>query len=139
MIILDTNVLSEPLRHAPDPGVLAWLDSTQGLVTTAISVGEVFDGVRRLPHGRRRERLAVAVSAHLDSWIGRILPYDEPAAHAYARLREDRRTAGRPISVEDGMIAGICAALGATLATRNIKDFINLDIGLLDPWGQASG
>ena len=132
MIILDTNVLSEPLRSTPDTAVVAWMKSRTDAAITAVSVAELLVGARRLPEGARRERLIAAIDSILSG--SRVLPFDERAARSYARLQEARRIAGRPLSVEDGMIAAIAAAHGATLATRNPRDFEDLGIDLVDPW-----
>ena len=139
MIVLDTNVLSEPLKHRPDEHVLAWfasLDEETGV--TAVSVGELLTGVRALPVGRRREGLLTAIEATLPTFAGSVLAYDEAAARHYARLQESRRGAGRPRAVEDGMIAAICIARGTTLATRNTSDFTGLGLDLVDPWAAPS-
>ena len=132
MILLDTNVLSEPLRQRPDGAVLSWLAGHPEAAITAITVGELLVGVARLPAGARRESLAAAI----DRAIGRadVVPYDETAARAYARIQEQRRAAGHPLAVEDGMIAAICLANDATLATRNTRDFEGLGVDLMDPW-----
>lgn len=139
MIVLDTNVLSEPLKQRPDEHVLAWfasLDEETGV--TAVSVGELLTGVRALPVGRRREGLLTAIEATLGTFAGSVLAYDEAAARHYARLQESRRAAGRPLAVEDGMIAAICIARGTTLATRNTSDFAGLGLDLIDPWAASS-
>jgi toxin FitB len=139
MIVLDTNVLSEPLKQRPDEQVLAWfasLDEEAGV--TAISVGELLTGVRALPAGRRRAGLLEAIEATLQSFSGSVLAYDEAAARQYARLQESRRGAGRPLAVEYGMIAAICVARGTTLATRNTSDFAGLGLELVDPWAASS-
>ena len=139
MIVLDTNVLSEPLKQRPDEHVLAWfasLDEEAGV--TAVSVGELLTGVRALPVGRRREGLLTAIEATLQSVAGSVLAFDEAAARHYARLQESRRGAGRPLAVEDGMIAAICIARGTTLATRNTSDFTGLGLDLVDPWAAPS-
>jgi predicted nucleic acid-binding protein len=135
MIVLDTNVLSEPLRTRPDPTVLAWLDRITDVVAlTSISAGEILTGVRALPTGRRRDALMAAVERTLAIYADQVLPYDERAARTYAAIQESRRSAGRPLSVEDGMIAAICGARGLALATRNTKDFEDLGITLINPW-----
>jgi toxin FitB len=139
MIVLDTNVLSEPLKQEPNEQVLAWLtslDEETGL--TSISVGELETGVRALPAGRRREGLLEAIEAALRTFAGSVLAYDEAAARHYVRLQESRRAAGRPLAVEDGMIAAICIARDTTLATRNTTDFAGLGLDLLDPWSSPS-
>ena len=136
MIVLDTNVLSEPLRPRPDAGVVAWLsDLDDEAAITAISVGELLAGVRALPEGRRRSGLLDAVGTTLATFAAVVLPYDEAAARRFAELAELRRRAGRPLSVEDGMIAAICLEHGAALATRNAADFAGLGLEVVDPWG----
>lgn len=141
MIILDTNVVSELIRAAPDPGVRAWVNSIPStqIATTAITAAELYYGVARLPEGQRRQRLAVAVSALLNDVLrGRIAPFDERAARRYADVIVGRERAGRPIEVLDGQIAAICRELGAVLATRNIKDFEETGVELIDPWQAAT-
>lgn len=139
MIVLDTNVLSERLKQQPDENVLAWLTALDEEATvTAVSVGELLTGVRALPVGRRREGLLTAIDATLPSFSGSVLAYDEQAARHYARLQESRRTTGRPLAVEDGMIAAICLARGTTLATRKTSDFTGLGLDLVDPWAASN-
>lgn len=135
MIILDTNVLSEPLRARPEPAVLEWLANvTDDVALTSVSVGEILTGVRLLPEGQRRHGLMAAIERALIIYADQVLAYDEPAARIYATLQESRRTTGYPLSVEDGMIAAICQSRGARLATRNVKDFQGIGIELINPW-----
>ncbi len=139
MIVLDTNVLVEPMRLKPDLLVTTWLAAEQHpLYTTAVSVGELLTGVRNLPAGKRRTGLLEAIETTLSVFSDRILPYDEPAARTYAEIRASRRAGGAPLSVEDGMIAAICRDHGADLATRNVKDFADLGIALLNPWDRPT-
>jgi hypothetical protein len=141
VIILDTNVVSELIRATPDPGVRAWVNSIPStqIATTAITAAELYYGVARLPAGQRRQRLAVAVSALLnDALRGRIAPFDERAARRYADVITGRERAGRSIEVLDAQIAAICRELGAVLATRNIKDFEETEVELIDPWQAAT-
>jgi toxin FitB len=140
VIVVDTNVLSEPLRVRPNPGVLEWLDlNTAEVFVTAVTVGELLTGVGALPAGRRRVRLQEAVDHVLAAYSERVLPYDFVAARYYAQMRLARRVAGVPLAVEDGMIAAICAAGGAHLATRNVRDFIDLGLKVINPWRNVSG
>jgi predicted nucleic acid-binding protein len=137
VIVLDTNVLSETLRPAPAPAVMAWLDAQprQAMFTTAVTRGEVLYGVALLPEGRRRDELQAACTAIFDiDMAGRVLAFDTAAADAYAAIAAGRRDAGRPISQFDAMIAGIARAHGATVATRNITDFEGCGVLLVDPW-----
>lgn len=137
MIVLDTNVLSELMRPTPEPKVLAWLEGQAGDVvfTTAISRGEMLYGAHRLPAGKRREEVFLAIEAIFSNDLaGRVLPYDEAAADAHAELAARRRAQGRPSSQSDMMIAGIVRSHGAMLATRNVRDFVDCGISLFDPW-----
>lgn len=141
MIVVDTNVLSEPTRHAPDPRVLEWLEAhgRDDLRLAAITVGELLNGIELLPRGRRREGLTEVVDELLSRFSDSILCYDGRAARQYARLRAARRQAERPIRAEDGMIAAICLREGATLATRNTKDFELSGLKLINPWTDDQG
>lgn len=137
MIILDTNVLSEVTRQAPDSSVLAWMDAVrvEELATTAITVAELLYGVTRLPDGNRKSSLTAAVHGLMtDDFQGRIETFDMSAAVQYSAVVHEREALGRPISTADAQIAAICRAREATLATRNIKDFEDTGIELLNPW-----
>lgn len=137
MIVLDTNVLSELVRSEPDEGVVRWLDSCDAtaVATTSITAAEMLYGVARLPAGRRKKQLSEAVRGLIEEDLDdHVEPFDAAAASHYATLVSDRETAGHPIGVADAQIAAICRKLGATLATRNIRDFENTGVDLLDPW-----
>ncbi len=134
MIVLDTNVISELMKPAPDAGVRDWLAGIRDrpLTTTAVTVAEIEFGLRRLPDGRRKDDL----QASFETFAGAlsVLPLDDVSARETGRLRALRHAAGLSSQPSDMMIAGIVAAAGAALATRNIKDFAGLPIELLDPW-----
>ncbi len=137
MIVLDTNVLSETLRPAPEAKVLTWLASQPraALFTTVVTRGEIFYGLRLLPDGARRQNLWTATQAIFDEdFAGQVLSFDNDAADAYAQIAASRKQAGKPISQFDAMIAAITRSRGASLATRNIQDFVDCGIGLVDPW-----
>jgi len=139
MIILDTNVISELMRARPDQRVLDWLalQPIAGLFTTALTQAEVFYGMALLPHGKRQEKLASAANAMFDAdFAGRILPFDSDAARNYPDISAGRRLIGQPISQIDGQIAAITASRGARLATRNVRDFADCGIVVVDPWSE---
>ena len=137
MIILDTNVISEVIRFAPAPRVISWLDSLAAaeVMTTAITAAELLYGVARLPQGQRKSQLTTVVHDVLDEdFHGRVLSFDEQAAVHYAEIVAVRDQIGQPIGVADAQIAAICRLAGATLATRNITDFEETGLVLVDPW-----
>ena len=137
MIVLDTNVLSEALKPLPSPVVLGWLAAKQPLsvFTTTITEAEVLYGVETLPPGKRRLGLLAAVEKMLaEEFEGRILPFDEDAARAFAGIVAARDAAGRPISQFDAMIAAIARSHRAAVATHNTADFQHCGIDLINPW-----
>ena len=137
MIVLDTNVISELARRAPDSGVLSWLDSldVSEVGTTAVTAAELQYGVTRLPDGHRKRELAVVIRGILtEDFHGRVFPFDERASVRYADVVADRERNGRPIGVADAQIAAICRDLGALLATRNTADFEETGVEFINPW-----
>jgi len=142
VIILDTNVISELTRPAPDSGVIAWLDSlpTEETAITAITAAELRYGVRRMPDGRRKTELSEAVNALITTdFRDRVEPFDVLAADQYADVVTAREHAGKPIGISDAQIAAICRALNAMLATRNTSDFTGTGVNLINPWKAAEG
>jgi hypothetical protein len=137
VIVLDTNVLSEALKPLPSSIVLRWLAAQQPLsvFTTTITEAEVLYGVEALPAGKRRMRLLAAVEKMFaEEFAGRILPFDEDAARAFAGVVAARDRAGRPISQFDAMIAAIARSHRAAVATRNTADFQHCGIDVINPW-----
>jgi predicted nucleic acid-binding protein len=137
MIVLDTNVLSETLRSAPDPRVIDWFRAQKraALFTTTITRAEILYGLGLLAEGSRKQALSSAIKAVFEEdFAGRLLSFDSDAADLYADIAVSRRNAGKQISQFDAMIAAVARSRGATLATRNVKDFIDCGIALVDPW-----
>ena len=137
MIVLDTNVLSELMRPAPDTTITNWVatQSAANLFVTTITQAEILHGVLLLPQGRRRDAIEVAADAMFEEdFAGRILPFSSLAARAYAEIAVARRQSGRPISQFDAQIAAIARSAGAAVATRNVPDFEGCGIRVIDPW-----
>ncbi len=137
MIILDTNVLSEVMKPAPSAEVLAWLAAqpAASVYTTSITQAEVLHGLMLLPAGRRRRALEeAAASMFTEDFGGRILGFGTEAAPPYALIASRRRRAGRPISHFDAQIAAIARSSGAAIATRNVSDFEDCGVRVVDPW-----
>jgi toxin FitB len=138
MYLLDTNVLSEPMRAAPDHRVLAWLDAQDPgtLFTSAITKAEILLGVAALPSGKRKSALQTQVNAvFAEDFAGRCIAFDESAAEPYAKLIAARNRAGLPMSTEAGQIAAIALQHDLTLVTRNMRDLGGIKaLRLLNPW-----
>jgi predicted nucleic acid-binding protein len=135
--LLDTNVISEPMRPRPNSGVLKWLDEVDEDSTfiSVVTITELRFGIERLATGTRRERL--------DNWLqkdlrfrfeGRILPVDFEIADASGRLVARSESLGRPIEPRDAFIAATAEVHGLTLVTRNITDFEPTVKAILTPW-----
>jgi toxin FitB len=137
MFVLDTNVVSELMRPAPDGHVVAWLDAQapDALWITSVTVAELLFGIARLPDGARKQSLALAAQTMIeDDFAERIFGFDSTSATVFADIAAQRERAGRPLSMADGYIAAICLAHSAQLVTRNSKDFEGLGLALLNPW-----
>ena len=140
MIVLDTNVVSELMRRSPDPTVEAWAAeyALEDLFFSAVGEAELRYGAAIMPAGRRRVTLVADIEAMLRaSFENRILPFDSAAARAYAEIAVARRAAGRPVSHPDNQIAAIAHSRGMTVATRNIRDFEDMGIAVINPWTSA--
>lgn len=137
MIVLDTNVVSEPLKTAASPAVIEWLDrqNLETLFLSAISLAELRYGVAALPEGRRKEGLKAALDERIFSLFGsRILAFDTAAADAYAVIRGRARAEGKSIGASDGYIAATAAALGFAVATRDTGPFEAAGVPFINPW-----
>jgi predicted nucleic acid-binding protein len=137
MIVLDTNVLSELMRPVPEADVERWLadQPAASVFISAVTEAELRYGIALLPNGRRRSTLTAVLQDMLaEDFSGRILPFDSPAAVAFAEIAADRRRVGTPISQADAQIAAIARSRGAALATRNVTDFEGCGIEVINPW-----
>ncbi len=137
MILLDTNVVSEPLRAAPDARVIKWIDaqSLETLYLSAITVAELRAGMALLPAGKRRAGLQQNLETRLlRLFAGRVLPFDLGCTQAYAELMAKARASGLAIASADGYIAAIAAANGLAVATRDTGLFEAAGAAVINPW-----
>lgn len=137
MILLDTNVVSEPMRPAPEVRVVAWIDAQplETMFLSAITVAELRAGVALFPRGRRRTSLDEALEKRLLPLLaGRVVSFDLTCTRAYADLRTRLRKAGRSIATVDGYIAAIAATHGLAVATRDTGPFEACGVGVVNPW-----
>lgn len=136
MIILDTDVVSEIARATPSADVVAWLRQTPALsfAITAVTVAEIEFGIARLPTGARQAKLRATVDRLLRRYSAFVLPFDDEAARTYGSLRARGESFGRPISGCNAQIASIALSRRAELATRNVEDYLDLGVALINPW-----
>ena len=137
MILLDTNVVSEPMRPKPDQKVLAWLDAqaAESLYVATVSLAELLLGIESLPAGKRRKALAAALHEQVIALFGeRIVTFDLGAAETYAQIVTRARRHGHPIAVADAQIAAIAASRQFTVATRDEAPFQAAGVPVINPW-----
>lgn len=137
MILIDTNVISEPWRLTPDARVLAWIDAQaiETLYLSAVTIAELHFGIASMPAGKRRTTLHDRLENEvLPLFEGRLLPFDLHASQAYADLMAQAKAAGRAIGKADGYIAATAAAHGLMVATRDTSPFEAAGIPIINPW-----
>lgn len=134
MIILDTNVLSELMRPEPSQQVATWVRSQEATAITAVTVAEILYGIARLPRGRRRSTLGSAATALFAAHAEATFSFTVDEAPHYAAIAASREQAGKPIEDVGAQIASICRRHQVPLATRNVKDFENTGVLVVNPW-----
>ncbi len=140
MIIVDTNVVAEMMKPSPDLSAVSWLNDQESaaLFLTTITIGEIGYGLEILPRGRRRLHLEQGFERVIaEAFAGRILAFDEEAARHYGVVMGRRRALGRPLSIQDGQIASIARARGFAVATRNVRDFVECGVEVINPFERA--
>jgi toxin FitB len=137
MILLDTNVISEPWKPEPDARVLAWIDAQaiETLYLSAITVAELRFGIAAMPDGRKKAILHDRLEREvLPLFSGHVLPFDLDATGAYAALMAQAKALGRAIGKADGYIAATAATHGLMVATRDKSPFEAAGLKIIDPW-----
>ena len=137
MLVVDTNVLSALMRPKPDTVIASWTAAraTSSMHLTAVSEAELRFGLAVMPPGRRRDGLAAGLERMLRTgFANRVLPFDSAAASAYAEIVAARRAMGRPMPEADCQIAAIARSRGMAVVTRNVRDFADAGIDVIDPW-----
>lgn len=136
MIILDTNVVSEAMKPAPHPNVLAWLDeqAADTLFLSSVTLAELLFGIGPVPAGRRKTAMALALDGLLELFGDRVVAFDTDAARSYADLAVAARAAGKGFPTPDGYIAAIAAARSFVVATRDVSPFEAAGLSVINPW-----
>jgi len=137
VIVLDTNVISEVMKASPAVRVVKWLASQphSRIFTTSVSQAEIFFGLEIMPQGRKRDALYdAAVVMFRDKFAGHVLEFNGDDSRIFAAIASARRRAGQPIGQFDCQIAAIARSHGAAIATRDLRDFADCGVDLIDPW-----
>lgn len=139
-VLLDSNVVSELIRKARDPAVATWVAGwpLEDLFFSAVGEAELRYGAEILPPGRRRQALLADIEGMLrDAFGDRVLPFDRGAAREYAAIAAARRSVGRPVAPADCQIAAIARSRGMKVATRNVRNFDDIGVDIVNPWTAA--
>jgi len=136
VIVLDTNVISEPLKSKPARKVMDWLDNqnAETLYISAISRAELRFGVLKLPDGKRKNALAAQIERVLDLFKDRTLGFDADSADRLAEIAARCERIGKRATAPDAYIAACAAARGFAVATRNVRHFEHTGVRVIDPW-----
>lgn len=138
--MLDTNVVSEPLKPKPDANMMRWLavQTPETLFITSVTIAELLTGVEKMPAGRRRDALRTALDGQVfPLFAGRVLNFDAKCATAFSKVIVEANAAGNDIAFPDAAIAAMSLASGFQLATRNVRDFRGTQVAILNPWDAA--
>ena len=135
--LLDTNCISELVRAEPDPGVMTWLEAADEalLYLSVLTMGEIRKGIAGLSQGKRRTRLETWLEVELRArFAGRILSVDAAVADRWGLLAAGARSEGKSLSTIDGLLAATALQHNLTIVSRNVSDFANVRIQVLNPW-----
>jgi len=141
MILLDTNIISELMKTIPDANVIRWIDQqdVMQLTLSTITIAEISYGLNVLPEGQRKSSLEMSFNNVLrEGFEYRVFAFDEVAAHLYGKIMSRRKELGKPMSLPDGQIAAIARAQNAAVATRNLSDFSNCGLELINPFESST-
>ena len=138
--LIDTCVLSELVKPAPEPAVLKWMGARQDreLFTSAMTLAELQRGIEKLPASRRRTELSDWLQQLEASWEDRVLPFTRETGHYWAQMVAKAEAAGQSMAAFDSIIAATALEHGLALVTRNVKDFVKAPVVLVNPWSDAA-
>lgn len=139
MIVLDTNIVSEVMKPAPNPAVRAWLNrqAAETLYLSSITIAELLFGVATMPNGKRKDALSQTIEALFVLFQDRVLPFDTAAAHCYAGLAATARQKGRGFPTPDGYIAAIAVSRGFLVVSRDVAPYQAAGLRVLNPFEEG--
>jgi len=135
--ILDTNIISELIKQDPDHNVISFIDSLleENIYLSVVTIGEIYFGIQKLPQSKKRERILSWLQTDLLSrFENRILEIDIETMLIWGEMNASLQALGMTTPIMDSLIAATCKTKKYTLVTRNTKDFLHLDITLIDPF-----
>lgn len=135
--LLDTNCVSELVRAKPEPSVLEWMEAADEtlLYLSVLTLGEIRKGIALLPQSRRRTHLETWLELELQPrFAGRILSVDASIADRWGLLAAEAKREGRSLSAIDGLLAATAIHHNLTIVTRNVVDFANAQLPIMNPW-----
>lgn len=132
--LLDTNVISELAKAGRDPQVVSFLTEQNDLWLSVIVVHELEFGAQTTQDAQHRSRVIAFYRSFFDRHTSRILPVERSVADRGAQLRTEARRAGRVLHLPDALIAGTANVHNLILATRNVRDFADLGVDVVNPW-----
>ncbi|MGJ8641722.1 MAG: type II toxin-antitoxin system VapC family toxin [Opitutaceae bacterium] len=133
--LLDTNVLSELARPDPNIGVVEFISDLENAYISVLTIHELYFGIERLPQqSKRKEKLGLIVEELVGTFRDNILPLDQAESRVAAKMRADAERVGRVTHLVDSLIAATAFTNGLSVVTRNEKDFVELQVSVVNPW-----
>ncbi len=136
--LLDTCVLSELVKPAPEPAVLGWMAQRQehALFVSAMTLAELQRGVAKLPASRRRSELTAWLEKLEIGFEDRVLPFTQSTGQSWAAMCARAEATGHTMAAFDSIIAATAVEHGLTVVTRNVRDFAPAGVVVLNPWSE---
>ena len=135
--LLDTNCISELVRPKPDPRVMEWMEAADEgmLYLSVLTFGEIRKGLAGLAQGKRRTHLETWLQVELQArFAGRVVPIDAAIADRWGLIASEAKRRGKSLSVIDGLLAATALHQNLTVVSRNVSDFTNAQVQVLNPW-----
>lgn len=134
--LLDTCVLSELVKSTPDAHVIRWFEARKAheLCISAMTWGELQRGVTKLPESKRRSELTLWLQQLETGFEDRILAFDKNVSRVWAHMTAQAETQGKSMAAFDVIIAATARAHDCKLVSRNVRDFVNAGIDVINPW-----